>query len=421
LLQSPAGQLIAALLIGLLIGVERGWQSRADQEGHRVAGIRTFGLLGLLGGVSGGLAVAGWMSAAAVMLAACGATIFAGYWRLSRQAEQLSATSAVAGLLTLALGAFATFGHPLEAIASACVGALLLASRKQLHGWVAGLSETEIQAGMRFALIAVAVWPLLPSTRFGPFAVLSPRALWGVVVLVTGFSFAGYIAGRYFGRNRGTFATAALGGLYSSTAVIASLSTHLRGTDQERRPIIAGIAIASAVMFGRVLTLAALLAPRAWPSLALTLAPAAAVALFYAFLTARQASERKEKAVPAEGKNPVELLPALGFAAMVAAMAVATRWAEQHFGGAGAAAVIVATGSFDVDAAIITLRSLPVSALSSWDAGLVLAGPVLLNTLFKAAIVLVNGGTTRWAAAAPLLTSSAALAGMLAVEIAIQR
>jgi len=236
---------------------------------------------------------------------------------------------------------------------------------------------------------------------------------------VTGFSFAGYVASRYFGRNRGTFVTAALGGLYSSTAVIASLSTHLRSADQERRPIIAGIAIASAVMFGRVLALAAVLAPRAWPSLALTITPATAVALFYAFLTARQATERKEKAVPAEGKNPVELLPALGFAALVAAMAVATRWAQQHFGGAGAATVIVATGSFDVDAAIITLRSLPEGALTSWDAGLVLAGPVLLNTLFKAGIVMVNGGPTRWTAAAPLLASAAAIAGMLALEMVI--
>jgi uncharacterized membrane protein (DUF4010 family) len=419
LLQSSAGQLIAALLIGLLIGVERGWQSRTDREGHRVAGIRTFGLLGLLGGISGALAISGWKSAAAVMLAACSATIFAGYWRLSRRADQMSATSAVAALLTLGLGAFATFGHSLEAIASACVAALLLASRTQLHGWIAGLSETEIQAGMRFALVAVAVWPLLPSTRFGPFAAWSPRALWGVVVLVTGFSFAGYVASRYFGRNRGTFVTAALGGLYSSTAVIASLSTRLRGTDPGRRAIIAGIAIASAVMFGRVLALTAVLAPRAWPSLALTIAPAPVAALFYAFLTARRAAERADKAVPAEGKNPVELLPALGFAAMVAAMAVGTRWAEQHFGGAGAAAVIVATGSFDVDAAIITLRSLPESALSSWDAGLVLAGPVLLNTLFKAGIVLVNGGQVRWTAAAPLLISAAAIALMLALEIAV--
>jgi MgtC family len=39
-----------ALAIGLLIGVERGWSERDEEEGTRVAGVRTFALIGLLGG-----------------------------------------------------------------------------------------------------------------------------------------------------------------------------------------------------------------------------------------------------------------------------------------------------------------------------------------------------------------------------------
>ena len=45
-----------ALTIGLLIGVERGWQERGAPEGSRVAGVRTYALIGLLCGVSGLLA-----------------------------------------------------------------------------------------------------------------------------------------------------------------------------------------------------------------------------------------------------------------------------------------------------------------------------------------------------------------------------
>jgi len=40
-----------ALAIGLLIGIERGWHGRTEDEGDRVAGIRTFSLSGLLGGI----------------------------------------------------------------------------------------------------------------------------------------------------------------------------------------------------------------------------------------------------------------------------------------------------------------------------------------------------------------------------------
>ena len=42
--------LSVALAIGLLVGLERGWQGRDVAEGERLAGVRTFGLIGLLGG-----------------------------------------------------------------------------------------------------------------------------------------------------------------------------------------------------------------------------------------------------------------------------------------------------------------------------------------------------------------------------------
>ena len=41
--------------IGLLIGLERGWQLRQSASGQRAAGIRTFALSGLLGGVASAL------------------------------------------------------------------------------------------------------------------------------------------------------------------------------------------------------------------------------------------------------------------------------------------------------------------------------------------------------------------------------
>jgi len=45
--------LVAALTVGLLIGLERGWHERELPEGGRVAGLRTFALTG-----AGGLTLA---------------------------------------------------------------------------------------------------------------------------------------------------------------------------------------------------------------------------------------------------------------------------------------------------------------------------------------------------------------------------
>jgi hypothetical protein len=47
--------LLSSLAIGLLIGIERGWHGLHADKPH-IPGVRTFGLIGLLGGVSGLLA-----------------------------------------------------------------------------------------------------------------------------------------------------------------------------------------------------------------------------------------------------------------------------------------------------------------------------------------------------------------------------
>lgn len=418
MLTTTAGKLLATLLIGLLIGVERGWQSRGDAPGSRVAGVRTFGLIALVAGAAGLLIENGLVLAGSAIIVVTAISLGLGYWRTSRTSDQVSATSTVAALLTLALGLLATCGFAVEAVASACLAAVLLASRQQLHGWLSSLSEVDVQATLRFALIVAAIWPLLPNQAFGPYNAWNLRYLWSVVVLVTGFSFAGYIANKRFGRGRGTLVTAALGGLYSSTAVIASLSIRLRGAAAGYGAIVAGIAVASAVMFGRVLVLAAILAPRAFPSFAATIGPAGVVAVIYATWLVRSARDGNEDRAASGARNPIELLPALFFAALVAATAVATRWADQQFGGMGAGAAIVISGSFDVDAAAVTLGGLPPDTLSPHVAGLVLAGPVLVNTLFKAAVVLANGGRQRWHAAMPLFAAAAALAVMIAIRVA---
>src|SRR5215472_8037661 len=94
-----------ALAIGLLIGIERGWQLRDEKEGMRAAGIRTYALVGLLGGVwaalsnyAGGIV----LGFAAASFAAC-FTLFA--WGEERTLNANSATGMIAGLVAFALGA----------------------------------------------------------------------------------------------------------------------------------------------------------------------------------------------------------------------------------------------------------------------------------------------------------------------------
>ena len=69
--------------------------------------------------------------------------------------------------------------------------------------------------------------------------------------------------------------------------------------------------------------------------------------------------------------------------AIVAAGALATRWAQQGFGKSGVAASLFITGTFDVDAAIVTLSGLAVQAIERDLAALAIAGTIIANMLLK--------------------------------------
>ncbi len=405
--------LAIALLVGLLIGVERGWQLRREAAGSRVAGIRTFALIGISGGGIGLLASHGQPLLAAVLAAGVVALLVIYYARVPEASGSLSVTSGIAALLTLALGVAATSGFAVPALVMAAVATALLSMRQPLHRWLLGLSEADVKAMVRFVIIAAAILPLLPDRNFGPYGAWNPQQLWLVVVVVCGFSFAGYFANRRFGATRGTLVTAAIGGLYSSTAVSVALSQRLReqgpgNPAAEPRLLAAGIAIASATMFARVLVLTGLLAPFALPRLALVIGPAGIVAIGFVLWLLRGLPASDHAASPAvQTTNPFELLPAFGFALLVAVLALLVRWAEARFGDAGIATLLAITGAMDVDAAIVTMHGLAPGTVRPDLAGMILALPILLNTLLKAGIVLVNAGARRgWLAALPLLASA---------------
>src|SRR3546814_11457573 len=98
-----------------------------------------------------------------------------------------------------------------------------------------------MHAAARYAVIALIVLPLLPDQAYGPYAAWNPRQLWMVVVLVTGLSFAGYVAGKRLGAARGTLAAAAIAATVSSPAVISELSRRLRKPEEEAAVLTAGI------------------------------------------------------------------------------------------------------------------------------------------------------------------------------------
>ena len=356
-------QLGAGVAAGLMIGIERGWRLRREKAGTRVAGVRTYTLLGTGGALAGLLAQLIHPFVAVAVAASLGGVMIIGF---ARDKGRRDTTGIVAAVVAVGLGLLAGAGQPALAVAGSAVVTLVLA--------------THVQAFARYVVIAAAVLPFLPNRQVGPLAAWNPFQLWLVVVLITGFSFLGYIANRTIGERRGVLATALLGGSYSSTAVTASFAQRLGAG--EAGPLTAGILLATAVMYVRVMILVGVLSTSTLLPFVAVTAPAALVACGAAgiawFRAPRGGGVNNQQL-----HNPIDLLPALGFAAIVAVGVLATRWAQVEFGQSGTAASLFITGTFNVDAAIVTLSGLPSAAIDRQLAALALAGTIIANTLLK--------------------------------------
>lgn len=399
-----------ATVVGLLIGIERGWTLRTRKAGQRAAGVRTFIILAITSGVAGLLAQSGapWISLAIIALS--GLAVALGHHREASLTGQADATSAVAAIAALSLGFLSGFGSPQIAVGYAALVTLLLALRSETHGWIARLDEADLKAAVRFAVIALAVRPFLPDREMGPLDAWNPQDLWLVVILVTGFSFLGYVADRAFGARHGTVLTAIIGGAYSSTAVTQSLAQRLRDTDGCAVEC-TGIVLASAVMYLRVVILVLVLAPGLIVPFTIIVLPALLVAWAAGAWLWRGTRGGERTSLP---RNPIALVPALGFLIFVALAALAARWGLERFGEDGIAIMLFLMGSMDVDVAIVTAGGLPEGAISDWLASLALAGTILANMSVKLGITLVNGGRKSHPAAKALAFSMLALAASIA-------
>jgi uncharacterized membrane protein (DUF4010 family) len=373
--------------------------------------VRTFTLLGLASGLAGLAGQLGQPFAGGAIVAGCAAVLAIGYGSRPGLSKKPDATTPVAALTTVALGFIAGFGEPGFAIAGAAVVTLILALKAELHGFLDKLDQDDIKALARYAVIALGILPFLPSGHYGPLGAWDPQKLWFVVVLVTGFSFLGYIANRLFGERRGTIATAVIGGAYSSTAVTLSLAQRLGSAEKEGAEP-AGIALATSIMYLRITLLVGLLSTRVLPAFAALVAPAFIVSAIASWWLYRRARKDGGSAVPG---NPIAILPALGFLAFVAFAAVAARWAEGRFGEQGIAALLLIVGSTDVDTAIITLGGLDPHSIGAPLAALALAGTVLANMAVKFGITLVYARSKGKSAALALAASMVALVGAIAV------
>lgn len=397
-------RLSLALAIGLLFGVERGWQEREGKPGSRAAGVRTFALIGLLGGIWGLLA-----HLAGPVVLGFGAASFAAWfglfqWREEEAADKRSATGFVAGMLAFALGAYAILGDKAAAASAAVAATFILAERRALHGFLERVKWVELRAALMLLVMTFVLLPVLPDRALDPWGALNPYQLWLLTILTAAISYAGYVAVRLAGGRKGLLYGGATGGLVSSTTVTWTFARLARQQPDARTELAAGVVSSWTVSFLRMLAIAVALAPAlAWP----LGVPAAAAALVAAVMTAllfrRSSAGNAEPDLAFD--DPFDIWMILRFVAVLALVMLAAKWLTGMFGEGGLIGLAAISGLADVDPITLSMARQTGAGFAAGYAALVILTAALANLAAKCALGIYFGG---WRFAGPLLAAAAA-------------
>jgi len=382
-----------ALAIGLLVGLERGWKAREAAEGERVAGLRTYALSGLLGGLSALIAIPASPIFLPIAFAVYAATIAVFHYRAASDSD-FSATSLVASLLTFALGAYAVLGDSKVAGASAVAMTLLLAFKEPLHSWLKNLTWPEIRSFFTLVAMTFLLLPILPSRAVDPWGLIVPAEIWLFAVLIAGMSFVGYVAVKAMGPEKGTALAGLAGGLASSTATTLTFARMSREQTSSEQLLAGGVLLASAVMVVRVLIIvtainAGLLLPLIGPL-------GAAFLLLLSVGVYLSLRQRLDKQVEKEPQaivmdSPFNLRSVFGLAAFIAAVMVFSQLAARFFGASGTYVIAALSAMADVDAIALSLARQAYRELSVEVATVGIGIAVAVNTIAKAGMAMVLG------------------------------
>jgi uncharacterized membrane protein (DUF4010 family) len=409
----PLLAMATALAVGLLIGLER--EQTRTEGGTLFAGVRTYPIFAMIGALAA-MQESPWLPLVALagVIALCAMS----YATELRETKHRGVTTEASVIATYLLGALATSRGVIEPLSNRLllVGALgvalayLLSAKQYLHGIASRVSRDDLYATMKFLIVAVIVVPVLPRHEMGPLDAIEPFVVGLMVVTISGLSFVGYLAMRWLGPSRGLLASAAFGGLVSSTAVSVSMAARTKQNAALAPVAATAIGIAGAIMISRVAVLVAVVDAPLLARLAIPLAAAAAGSAIAAWIVYRKPDGATAEL---EVKNPFELGTAIRFGLVFAAILLATKAAKVYLGDRGLIAAGAIAGTTDVDALTLSTARLARDSIEADIAAITILVAAGVNTIVKTGIAWTLGGA-RLGRRAALIGAASIACGALA-------
>ena len=440
--------LAAALGGGLLIGLER--ERRKGRGARReAAGIRSFTLAALGGGVAQALAQPALVALGAALVGALAAVAYFASRRpphhgqrgLGQPPSDPGLTTELALFITYLVGVLSV-QQPALGAGAAVVVAALLAGRERLHRFAThALSEAELHDALLLAALSLVLLPLAPAAPVAWLGGLVPRTVLLVMVLILALQGAGHVAGRLWGARTGLALSGLFSGFVSSTATIASMGTRWRAEPAQRASCEAGALLSTTATWLQAMLLLAATAPPAALALLPSAAAGAAVAAAAGLARMRAAAAPAAHEAPApasaratargsppssardtsrsSARGPLRVPEAMLVAGLLAAVTLVVGWAERQYGSAGLLAGTALGALADAHAPVAALGAL--HAAGAIDTAAVRDGAlvaVAANSCTRGVTAFVAGGFGYGVRVTAVLAASSAAA--LAVALALR-
>ncbi|MEJ2060585.1 MAG: DUF4010 domain-containing protein [Gammaproteobacteria bacterium] len=348
-------QFLLTVVFSFVIGLELHSYRRANQNqaGLGFGTTRTFTLIGILGFVlyvldEHGLLYLGGLLVLAAFLAL--------YYRQRVSLKHTSLLSLLLALMTYLIGPIAIRLPAWFLVLFVVTALLMLGEKPGIRRFSDAFRSSEIITLAKFLIMAGVVLPLLPDKQIAPFVSVTYYQVWLAVIVVSGLSYASYLAQTYFFPARGILLTGLLGGLYSSTAATVVLGRRARELPTSRL-ISPALILATTMMYLRLLVLVYVLGHHQealrllLPFVILMIASIIAAFLLYRSATHEDAGSQ----TPPPAKHPLEISAAFVFALLFVIFAGLTQVIVGRFGTAGLHVLSFAVGFTDIDPFVLSL------------------------------------------------------------------
>jgi uncharacterized membrane protein (DUF4010 family) len=345
--------LFVSIGLGLIIGLER--EFRLVSQKDRFAGIRTFPLVTILGSIVGLLSqtTSPWLT----VIALFGMILFAGIAYFVRSSSgHTGITTEVTIVIAFVLGVMCSAGLLKEALAAAVVTTTFLSLKDVFHSFVSRITQEELFAFIKFAIISMLMLPFLPDQGYGPGEILNPWDIGVVIVTISILSFASYILMKFAGAQKGIIIASLLGGLISSTAVTWVFSGKSKNDETRDSHYAVGIILASSIMPLRVSVVALIFVNSLFQQLVIPCALMSAAGLFYSYVLFRKKSASSHvQALDLD--NPINLANAAYSTILYIGVLLLVYYSKIFFGQNGLLITGFVSGIADVDAITIAMSN----------------------------------------------------------------